>query len=270
MHKINVEIIIKILILSSFSLFFYYLIQSGKIFLYVHPRIISFIILGIIVMVLIVFFMVNDAIVREKIIKKKKKIRFNNYITFIMPLTLIFFMEISNTKINDMKLSNRTSKFEQQEANVKEYENKKNNKDEEITIIENKLIDIKTNKLEISENTINITASNFVFSLCEILDDPDKYIGYDVNITGFVYKDDGFKENEFVIGRYIMVCCAADMQVTGIICTSNEAKNYDNDTWIKIKGKLTKEKYKDIEQVVIAVYNIEEDKNPDTSYVYPY
>jgi len=270
MKKINIEIIIKALILSSFSLYFFYLIQSKKILIYVHPRIVPFVILGIIGMIFITFFMLKDLIVRGKTIKKKRKIRFKNYIIFIIPLIVVFFMESSNAKSNDIELSNINSSFDEQKTNVQVSENSEIRKDEESIMVDNKLGDIKTNRLEIYENTINITASNFVFSLCEILDHPDKYIGYDVNITGFVYRDNGFKENEFVIGRYIMVCCAADMQVTGIICTSNEAENYDNDTWIKITGRLTKEKYEDIEKVSIVVDNIEKDMNPDKSYVYPY
>ena len=79
-----------------------------------------------------------------------------------------------------------------------------------------------------------------------------------------------YKRQEFVIGRYIMVCCAADMQITGIICIYDKNEIYNNYTWIKANGKIRTRISEGNEVLYVNVGSIEKDKNPDTSYIYPY
>lgn len=68
----------------------------------------------------------------------------------------------------------------------------------------------------------------------------------------------------------MMVCCAADLQVAGIECSSGDSASYDNGTWVKIKGKIKINTSEDGIDPVIDVENIEKDPTPDTSYVYPF
>lgn len=68
----------------------------------------------------------------------------------------------------------------------------------------------------------------------------------------------------------MMVCCAADLQVAGIECSSSDSGSYDNGTWVKIKGKIKINTSEDGIDPVIAVETIEKDPAPDTSYVYPF
>ena len=83
-------------------------------------------------------------------------------------------------------------------------------------------------------------------------------------------KDKDLKENEFIIGRFMMVCCAADMQIVGMRCEGNNLESYDNDTWIKVKGKIKKDTYEGSVDPVIVIEDLEKDTSPDTSYVYPF
>lgn len=273
MKKLNVDIIIKILILLGFSVFYFKLIISNEIAMYVHPRIIPFIVLGMVAMFIIALFLMKDIFHN-----KKKRIKFKNYVIFIIPLIMIFFMQTTNAnseiKVSDIKTnSNITSN---------NNSNKENNISNNLTSA-NSTFDIYSGKtesdgqgtidkkqLDIKNNVIQVNTKNFVFSLDEILGNSDKYDGKEIEITGFLYKAKDLKENEFIIGRFMMVCCAADMQIAGIRCEGNNLESYDNDTWIKVKGKIKKDIYEGTVDPIIVVEHMEKDLNPNTSYVYPF
>lgn len=275
MKKLNLDVIIKILILIGFSVFYLKIIISNEIIMYVHPRIIPFAIFGVISMIIITLFLVSDGFHN-----KKKKIKFKNYIIFILPLIMVFFMQNINAnsaiKTNDAttnetsdnslnndlnKTSNITNTLISADSTYELYSGKTESDGQ--GIINKKYLDIENNIIEVNQK-------NFVFSLDEIIGNPDKYAGKEIEITGFVYRDEDSKENEFIIGRFMMVCCAADMQIAGIRCDNNNLESYSNDTWVKIKGKIKKDTYEGQVDPLIVVEYIEKDLSPDTSYVYPF
>ncbi|MCE5219796.1 MAG: TIGR03943 family protein [Clostridium sp.] len=273
MKKLNVDIIIKILILLGFSVFYFELIINNEITMYVHPRIVPFIVLGMIAMFIIVLFLIKDIFHN-----KKKRIKLKNYVIFIIPLIMIFFMQ-SNSANSEIKVSDINTNSNITSNNTS---NKDNNISNNLTSA-NSTFDIYSGKtendgqgtidkkqLDIENNVIQVNTKNFVFSLDEILGNPDKYDGKEIEITGFVYKDKDLKENEFIIGRFMMVCCAADMQIAGMRCEGNNLESYDNDTWIKVKGKIKKDTYEGSVDPVIVVEDLKKDMSPDTSYVYPF
>ena len=279
MKKLNIENIIKILILLGFSLFYFRIIVTNEIIKYVHPRIVPFVVLGMIAMVIIALFLIKDSFH-----SKKKKFKIKNYIIFIIPLIMIFFMQstsaesttITSSDINVNTGSNITSNSNLNNVSTNNT-NQDNNSNNGLTF---DLYGGKTEtngqgtsdkkELDIKDNVINVNSKNFVFSLDEILDNPDKYVGQEIEITGFVYKDKTLKENEFIVGRFIMVCCAADLQIAGLGCEGTNLEAYPNDTWIKIKGKIKNDTSDGTADPVIVVEHMEKDLNPDTSYVYPF
>jgi len=279
MKKLNIENIIKILILLGFSLFYFRIIVTNEIIKYVHPRIVPFVVLGMIAMVIIALFLIKDSFH-----SKKKKFKIKNYIIFIIPLIMIFFMQstsaesttITSSDINVNTGSNITSNSNLNNVSTNNT-NQDNNSNNGLTF---DLYGGKTEtngqgtsdkkELDIKDNVINVNSKNFVFSLDEILDNPDKYVGREIEITGFVYKDKTLKENEFIVGRFIMVCCAADLQIAGLGCEGTSLEDYPNDTWIKIKGKIKNDTSDGTADPVIVVEHMEKDLNPDTSYVYPF
>jgi putative membrane protein len=279
MKKLNIETIIKILILLSFSVFYFKIIVNNEIIKYVHPRIVPFVALGIISMVIIALFLIKDSFH-----SKKKKIKIKNYIIFIIPLIMVFFMQSTNaesTTITSSDINANTnsniisnSTLNKVSTNNTNQDNNSNN-GSTFDLYEGKT---ETNgqgtsdkkNLDIKDNIINITPKNFVFSLDEILDNPDKYIGLEIEITGFVYKDKTLKENEFIVGRFMMVCCVADLQIAGLSSEFTNLEAYPNDTWIQIKGKIKNDTSNGTANPVIVVEHMEKDLNPDTSYVYPF
>lgn len=80
--------------------------------MYVHPRIVPFIVLGMVVMFIIALFLIKDIFHN-----RKKRIQLKNYVIFIIPIIMIFFMQSnsanSEIKVSDINTnSNITSKDE--------------------------------------------------------------------------------------------------------------------------------------------------------------
>lgn len=63
----------------------------------------------------------------------------------------------------------------------------------------------------------------------------DAIEGEPVAVTGFVYMDERFAPNQFMVTRYIVTCCVADAQPLGLIVeTTQELPAYDS--WVAVEG----------------------------------
>ncbi|MEM8859666.1 MAG: TIGR03943 family protein [Chloroflexota bacterium] len=58
-----------------------------------------------------------------------------------------------------------------------------------------------------------------------------------VAVTGFVYTDERFAPNQFMVTRYIVTCCVADAQPLGLIVQTNgELPEFDS--WVAVEGEF--------------------------------
>jgi len=97
-----------------------------------------------------------------------------------------------------------------------------------------------------SEDEINITKNNKKEILIVnednpmILEDirvnPKKYIGRNLEIHGFVCKESYLNKNQFIIGKIVMTCCAADSKVVGIIGEYDKAYDLNENEKINVSG----------------------------------
>ena len=63
--------------------------------------------------------------------------------------------------------------------------------------------------------------TNFTPGLRELSSKPERFEGYTITMTGFVYHDSKFmSDNEFIPARLVMSCCVAAIVALpgGIIC----------------------------------------------------
>ncbi|WP_226670265.1 TIGR03943 family putative permease subunit [Metabacillus litoralis] len=125
---------------------------------------------------------------------------------------------------------------------------------------------LKAEMLEME--TIVFTEENYI-AMTTILDqDPEKFAGKTVELTGFIFREEDFEENQFVIARFGLSCCVADASVFGTLATLPDAKQYGDDQWIKLRGTLTTTAYQDWTLPSITVSFIETVEQPKTPYVY--
>lgn len=280
MKKLNFDIIMKILILLCFSAFYLKIIVTNEITLYVHPRIIPFSVFGVIVMIIIAVFLFTSSLKAET-----RKFRFKRYIAFIIPLIMIALYQTLKYTSSIKKQDIGANSSSMASNDIQDINRNSNNQTSSSTFSDTYKTDlygsktesdrngtISQNKLDISNGIIKINSKNFVLSLDEIIGNLSKYDGMRIEITGFIYEDPSLnlEENQFIIARYMMVCCAADMQIAGLRCQYRTSDLYDTNTWVTIKGKIKNDVYEGQPDPLILIDEIYRDDNPDTSYVYPY
>lgn len=97
----------------------------------------------------------------------------------------------------------------------------------------------------------------------------NNFVGKKMELSGFVYRPDDFKDNQIVVGRFAMQCCSADASPYGILVEFDHAKNYKNDTWVKITGTIGTTAYHENEILKVKATKVEKIKPPETPYIYP-
>jgi putative membrane protein len=103
----------------------------------------------------------------------------------------------------------------------------------------------------------------------EISMDIKKYQGKKIELQGFVYKEEGFNQDQFVISRFLISHCVADASIIGFLSELPEATTIEEDTWIKANGVLDTTTYNGTELPIIKITNWEKIKEPTEPYLYP-
>ncbi|WP_394557221.1 TIGR03943 family putative permease subunit [Priestia aryabhattai] len=115
---------------------------------------------------------------------------------------------------------------------------------------------------------ISINDTDYIPVMNIIENNTDQFIGKKIEVNGFVYREKGFKDNQFVVARFGISCCAADASVYGLLSTLENALTLKKDTWVHIKGIIQKTTYNEENVPYIQVQQIESIDQPDDPYVY--
>lgn len=267
---VNIEAVLKLIILLGFALFFYSTLSTGTVQLYVHPRLISYMKFGIVAMVLIALFIVPD------VFKPKRRVNFIPYLLFIIPLLAAFAlpakaMDSKSMAFGDIKTVQQSKKAVQEGNNAGDNSSAANSAAavNNNSLLQSSLQD-PSQRLKLENDTIVMGGDNFVQWLNELYYDLDKYEGKKIEVVGFVLKNKKAANNEFMPARLTMTCCSADLQPTGLICRYDKASDLSADTWVKVTGTIKKVDYDGYKTPVIFADKVENTEKPKNEYVYPY
>lgn len=108
--------------------------------------------------------------------------------------------------------------------------------------------------------------NNYTNILKMVHDDLDTYIGRKISCIGYVYRVSDLAENNFIIARNMSINSNNDTVVVGFLCDYENAKNLENDTWVKIEGTIEKGNYFG-EIPIIKITNLEKTQEPEDSVV---
>ena len=117
-------------------------------------------------------------------------------------------------------------------------------------------------------DVINVEANNYTNILKTVHDDLDTYVGKKICFSGYIYRASDFSENQFVLARDMIISSNLQTLVVGFLCNSEQAKNFEDGTWISITGKITKGNYYE-EIPIIEITEIKQIEKPQDCYVYP-
>ncbi|WP_168928823.1 TIGR03943 family putative permease subunit [Paenibacillus dokdonensis] len=93
--------------------------------------------------------------------------------------------------------------------------------------------------------------------------------GKTIRIKGFIYREEGLGENQFIIGRMAMTHCIADISPYGIIAESPQAGSFADDAWVELTGTITTTTYHGQQVIKIVVSDTKPAAAPTIPYVYP-
>jgi uncharacterized repeat protein (TIGR03943 family) len=99
--------------------------------------------------------------------------------------------------------------------------------------------------------------------------EPDAYKGQKVKFTGFVVHAPDQPDNMFLITRFVITCCAADVYPVSLpVKITGSRANYPPDRWLQIEGQADVETTNGNRQVVIVANNITAIAEPKNPYDY--
>lgn len=253
MMRFNKSELIWLLILFGFSFYLFYIVLTGKIGIFINPKMVKYTIFSAFAFIVLALYQIRKVFM----ISRNNKVKFG-YILLLLPLILGFFAQGFDFSIADTKGVTiiETSKVTTNTTDTK-------------------AVVSKISKSFIEDGVVVFRDVNFYEILDDINYNINEYQGKKVKISGIVYRDKTFKDNEFVISRMVMSCCAADSQIVGLMSKLDNAKYLNNGEWVKIEGTINniiyKNQYsnKDEEMPIIMVNKIDRNQTPGEKYVYP-
>ncbi|PKM51214.1 MAG: TIGR03943 family protein [Firmicutes bacterium HGW-Firmicutes-7] len=257
MKKVNINAWMWFFVLIVYCVFMIHLIVSNRILLFIHPKMIKYIAFTIIVFIILI----SRQIIQLNNIKNSSNKLDLSFLIFMLPviLTVIVNPNQLNAKTAVNKGINIPSVSQQLEV-PDETE-----KSEEL---------VQPIQVEVGYNTQE--GKDFLDVIEGISNDFENVLGTKVEISGFIFLQEDFNEGQFVISRYMMNCCAADVQLIGVLCKYSDDYPLVANEWIKISGIVDQIMYKgssdeeEIEMAQIIVSEVEGIIIPDDQYVYPY
>lgn len=115
---------------------------------------------------------------------------------------------------------------------------------------------------EIPTNEIaELTPENYTNILQAVHKDIDTYIGQKISFTGYVYKAEGFSDNQFVLARDMDIGNNQTL-IVGFLCNYEKAKDLELKSWVKITGEITKGEYNGSSIPIINIISLENSSKP--------
>lgn len=105
------------------------------------------------------------------------------------------------------------------------------------------------------KNTIYITDENYPTILEDAHTNIDNYINKILIVEGYIYRREDFNQNNFVIAKDMYIS-PIESVVIGFLCNAPSLSKFENGTNAKIKGKIKKGYFNDMEYPILSSIKI--------------
>lgn len=261
-RKINPELLLESFICLVLGILLLYAVVSGKVSLYVHPRLNGLLCAAAGVLIVIALLMFPHGFT------PKHNARTVKYLFFLLPMLAAVLIPAGAVQGKAVSFGGPAAGVSSQDGG---------------TVIadlipqDNIGIDVSSSPADMElpgedrNGIITITDENFAKWYQDINRDMEKYKGKTLKFKGQVFRMDGFAKNEIVPVRYAMVCCTADLQPCGILSRGDGVEKYKDNDWVWVTGKISIEKYQGQTMPVCSITKIEPADQAKTDYIYfPY
>ena len=96
---------------------------------------------------------------------------------------------------------------------------------------------------DINAPVIEVKDDDYALWYRDVTEEPEKYHGKTVRFRGQVAMLRREKNGMFAPGRFVMTCCADDIQFCGIPCIYVDAKGLEPRSWVMITATISAEKH---------------------------
>ena len=96
---------------------------------------------------------------------------------------------------------------------------------------------------DITAPVIEIKDEDFALWYRDVTEEPEKYQGKTVRFKGQVAMLRREKNGMFAPGRFVMTCCADDIQFCGVPCRYPDAKSLEPRSWVMVEATIAAEKH---------------------------
>ena len=91
---------------------------------------------------------------------------------------------------------------------------------------------------DINSDVIEIDDADYGIWYMDVSERPEVYQGKTVKFKGQVLKNKYFKDKNFVPGRQVTICCAADLQFIGYISYYDHISSLENKQWVTVTATI--------------------------------
>lgn len=113
-----------------------------------------------------------------------------------------------------------------------------------------------------------LSSTNYTNVLKAVHENIDNYVGITINFTGYIYRVLDLTENQFILARDMIISSNFQSVIVGFLCEYDNIKDFENNTWIELTGKITKGDYHG-DMPIIKVTEIKKVDKPNDEFVYP-
>lgn len=260
-RKINLEALLESLICLALGILLFFAILTGRVALYVHPRLNGLLWMTAGALVAIALFLLPHAFTPKHNAKPMK------YTLFLLPLLAAVLIPAG--VVQGKAVSFGSTAVGAPSANQGTVIPNSVSSGDEIGI-ETSSAAPKSADLpkEDKNGVITVTDENFAKWYQDINQDMKKYEGKTLKYKGQVFRMKGFAPNEMVPVRYAMVCCTADLQPCGLLTRNSDAAKYKDNDWVWVTGKIKIEDYQGQTMPVCYATKIEPAEKAKDDYVY--
>jgi putative membrane protein len=84
-----------------------------------------------------------------------------------------------------------------------------------------------------------------------------------------MYKEPGYPEDTFMVGRFTMSCCVADSSALGLPAYLEGADEMASGAWVEVEGTFRAQDFMGEQVPVIQVARLTPVDEPEQPYLYP-
>lgn len=279
--------LVRIIICFGTALMLMTLIVTGRIGLFINPRLLPFVLVGTVLLVLLGMVQVWNA--KSPALHPIGKW---GYLMLLLPVATYLFAQPGAldasmaTKKGVNYLSPEAMQAQQRVLTKEETELRQGNRSPEETngaaaseepdwdeaaeagvIDENPYYDNLLKEL-LAAPVITLEEDTYIDRLTTIQMYNDELSGKPTEVKGFVFRADNMPDDVILVSRYAMTCCAADASVIGIFASFPGSDTLKEGDWIEVNGPLSETTIDESRVPLVKADGYQVIEAPKDPYVY--